>query len=78
MKVRWELKSLARRNWLFKLFDTVRTVYSNPLYKQTDKMHFLYVFTLQFLYNSTCFERPFGSPSGVHKFTVSAAQYKPR
>ena len=29
-------------------------------------MHFLYVFILQFLYNSTCFERPFSSSSGVH------------
>ena len=33
-------------------------------------MYFLYAFTLQFLYNSTCFERPFRSSSGVHKFTV--------
>ena len=29
-------------------------------------MHFLYVFILQFMYNSTCFERPFLSTSGVH------------
>ena len=29
-------------------------------------MHFLYVFILQSLYNSTCFERPFRSSSGVH------------
>ena len=29
-------------------------------------MHFLYVFILQFLYNSTCFERPFRSPSAFH------------
>ena len=29
-------------------------------------MQFLYVFILQFLYNSTCFERPFHSSSGVH------------
>ena len=29
-------------------------------------MHFLYVFILQFLYNSTRFERPFRSSSGVH------------
>ena len=28
-------------------------------------MHFLYVFILQFLYNSTSFERPFRSSSGV-------------
>ena len=28
-------------------------------------MHFLYVFILQFLYNSTCFERSFRS-SSVH------------
>ena len=36
-------------------------------------MHFLYVFILQFLYNSTCFERLFRLSSEVHKFTVSAA-----
>ena len=29
-------------------------------------MHYLYVFILQFMYNSTCFERPFRSSSGVH------------
>ena len=29
-------------------------------------MHFLYVFILQFMYNSTYFERPFPSSSGVH------------
>jgi hypothetical protein len=33
-------------------------------------MHFLYVFTLQFLYNSTYYERTFRSSSGVHKFNV--------
>ena len=47
-------------------FDTVCTVHRNQLYKQTKKMHFLYVFILQFLYSSTCFERPFRSSSGVH------------
>ena len=47
------------------------------LYKQTNKMHFLYVFILQSLYNSTCFERLFRSSSGVHTFTVSAVLYKP-
>ena len=31
-------------------------------------MHFLYVFILQFLYKSTCFQRPFRSLSGVHDF----------
>jgi hypothetical protein len=36
------------------------------LYKQTNKMYFLYVFILQPLYNSTCFERPFRSSSAVH------------
>ena len=36
------------------------------LYKRANKMHFLYVFILPFLYNSTCFERPFRSSSGVH------------
>ena len=40
-------------------------------------MHFLFVFILQFLYNSTSFERLFRSSSGVHKFTLSAAVYKP-
>ena len=39
--------------------DIVYTVHRIQLYKQTNKMHFLYVFILQFLYNSTCFERPF-------------------
>ena len=39
-------------------------------------MHFLYVFILQFLYNSTCFERLIPSSSGVHKLTVPAAMYK--
>ena len=38
-------------------FDIVCTVHRKQLYKQTNKMHFLYVFILQFLYNSTCFER---------------------
>ena len=47
-------------------FDIVYTMHRNQLYKETNKMHFLYVFILQFLYNSTCFERPFRSSSGVH------------
>ena len=47
------------------------------LYKQTKKMNFLYVFILQFFYNSTCFERPFRSSSGVHDLLYSAALYKP-
>ena len=47
-------------------FDIVCTVHRNQLYKQTNKMHFPYVFILQFLYSSTCFERPFRSSSGVH------------
>ena len=47
------------------------------LYKQTNKMHFLYVLILQFLYNSTCFERPFRSSSGVYDLLYSAALYKP-
>ena len=47
------------------------------LYKQTNRMHFLYVFILQFLYNCTCFERPFRSSSGVHDLLYSAALYKP-
>ena len=38
-------------------------------------MHFLYVFILQFIYNSTCFERPFHSSSGVHDLLYSAALY---
>ena len=49
------------------LFDIVCIVHSSQLHKQTNKMHFLYVFILQFLYNSTCFEGPFRSSSGVHK-----------
>ena len=36
------------------------------LYKQTNKMHFLCIFILRFLSNSTCFERPFRSSSGVN------------
>jgi hypothetical protein len=44
-------------------------------YKQTNKIHFIYVFILQFMYNSTCFERPFLS-SAVYNFTVHAALYK--
>ena len=40
-------------------------------------MDFLHVFILQFLYNSTCFERPFRSSSGVHDLLYSAALYKP-
>jgi hypothetical protein len=39
-------------------------------------MHFLYLFILQFLYNSTCFERPFCSSSGVHDLLYSASVYK--
>ena len=38
-------------------------------------MHFLYVFILQFLYYSTCFERPFRSSSGVHDLLYTAAEY---
>ena len=30
-------------------FDVVCTVHRNQLYKQTNKMHFLYVFILQFM-----------------------------
>ena len=41
-------------------------MHRNQLYKQSNKMHFLYVFILQFLYNCTCFERPFRSSSRVH------------
>ena len=29
-------------------------------------MHFLYLFILQFMYNSACFERQLRSSSGVH------------
>ena len=53
-------------NGLQNEFDTVCNVHRNQLHKQTNKMDFLYVFILQFLYNSTCFERPFRSSSGVH------------
>jgi hypothetical protein len=42
-------------------FDIVCIVHLNQLYKQTNEMHFLHVFIVQFLYNSTCFERPFCS-----------------
>ena len=55
-----------RRHGLACGFDFVCTVHRNQLYKQTIKMHFLYVFILQFMYNSTCFERPFRLSSGVH------------
>ena len=58
-------------------FDVVCSMHRNQLYKQTKKMHFLYVFILQFLYNSTCFERPFRSSSGVHDLLRSAAVCKP-
>ena len=34
--------------------------------KQANKMHLLYVFILQFVYNSARFERPFRSSSGVY------------
>ena len=51
-------------------------MHCNQLYKQTNKLHFLYVFILQFLYNSTCFERPFRSSSGVLVFLYSAAVYR--
>ena len=56
-------------------FDFVCTVHRNQLYKQTNKMRFLYVFILQFLYKSTCFERPFRSSWGVHDLLYSAALY---
>ena len=39
-------------------------------------MHFVYVFILQFLYNSTCFEGPFRSSSGVLDFLYTAAEYR--
>ena len=58
-------------------FDIVCTAHRKQLYKKTNKMHFLYVFILQFLYDSTCFERPFRSSSGVHDLLYSAAVYKP-
>jgi hypothetical protein len=40
-------------------------------------MHFQYVFILQISYNSTCFERPFRSSSGVHDLLYSTSLYKP-
>ena len=58
-------------------FDIVCTVHRNQLYIQTNKMHFPYLFILQFLYDSTRFERPFRSSSGVHDLLYSAAVYKP-
>ena len=54
-------------------FDIVCTAHRNQLYKQTDKMHFPYVFILQFLYKSTCFEGQLRSSSGVHDLLYSAA-----
>ena len=47
-------------------FDIVCTVHRNKLYKQTNKMHFFVSIYFTVLYNSTCFERPFRSSSGVH------------
>ena len=38
-------------------------------------MHFLYVFILQSIDISTCFDRLFRSSSGVHKFIVPADLY---
>ena len=38
---------------------------NNKYINKLIKMHFLYVFILQFLYNSTCFERSHCSSSGV-------------
>ena len=61
----------------FSLLPLYVTVHHKQLYKQTNKMHFLYVFIPQYLYNFTCFKWPFHSSSGVHKFTVYAALYKP-
>ena len=51
---------------IIKNFYIVCTVHRNQLYKQTNKVHILYVFILQFLSSSACFERPFHSSSGVH------------
>ena len=58
-------------------FATACTVHRNKLYKQTNKMHFLYVFILQHFCNSTCLKQLFLSSPGFRKFTVSAALYKP-
>ena len=38
-------------------------------------MHSLYIFILQFLYNSACFERQFRSSSGVHDLPYFAVLY---
>ena len=46
-------------------------------YKQSNKVRFLYVFILKFFNNSTRFERPFRSSSGVHDLLYSVAMYKP-
>ena len=48
------------------IFEVLSTVHRNQLYEQTNKMHFLYIFILQTFYNSTFFERPIRSSSGVH------------
>ena len=58
------------------MLDTVCTVHRNQSHKQTNKMHFLYVFILQLFYNSTCFEQSFPSSSGVYDLLYSAALYK--
>ena len=69
--------SVSTKRYTVTYFDIVCTVHHNQFYKQTNKMHFLYVFILQSFCNSVCFEWLFCSSSGVHKFTVSVALYKP-
>ena len=55
---------------------TLYVPYHNQVHIQTNKMHFLYVFILQFMYNSTCFEQPFRSSSGIHDLLYLHGLYR--
>ena len=46
-------------------FDTVYTLHRNQLYKQTNKMYFLCIYSTIFV-QLYMFRRPFRSSSGVH------------
>ena len=62
-------KSVRRESVMTELSGSFLLHFQNTfeilLYKQTNKMQFLYVFILQFPYISTCFEGPFRSSSAV-------------
>ena len=79
MKIKYIIKLVGMEMQLYEAqnFMEYIKIWYHVLYKQSNKIHFLYVFILQFLYNSTCFERPFLSSSGVHDLLYSAAPYKP-